>query len=315
MTFSYDQVMHHKFIAYDPATGDEVTPDPEHDDGACLRGEGQAARSVGRGAAAAGHDGAVDARPGRRRSLVGEVGRQGARRQGDRPLDGRSGRRGVGLHHPRLVRELRLARLSRLWLRDARAAQRYEGVPLWLAVGLVDDKLKHGKGAYDAALARKGYKIYLFAADGRSVVLDSRAIDHKNSIILSSKVNGAELPAAEFPMRLVGPGLTRRAADRAHRQDRLAPAVSLEARRRPAGRRHGRRRAACAWTPPGVRGGRCRCLHGGAVSRCLRRLTPGGLRLIYADSLIVSVRPCGRPVRAGTTRACRSPPRATAASR
>jgi hypothetical protein len=83
--------------------------------------------------------------------------------------------------------------------------RRYEGVPLWLAVGLVDDKLKHGKGAFDAALARKGYRIYVFGANGRSVVLDSRAISNKDSIILSSKVNGTELPAAEFPMRLVGP--------------------------------------------------------------------------------------------------------------
>ena len=59
--------------------------------------------------------------------------------------------------------------------------RRYEGVPLWLAVGLVDDKLKHGKGAFDGALASKGYKIYLFGADGRSVVLDSRAISHNRS--------------------------------------------------------------------------------------------------------------------------------------
>ena len=48
----------------------------------------------------------------------------------------------------------------------------------------------------------------MFAADGHSVVLDSRTIDHKNSIILSSKLNGADLPDAEAPMRLVGPGLT-----------------------------------------------------------------------------------------------------------
>ena len=79
MAFSYDQVMHHKFTAFDPATGDEVAPDPGMTMVLAYEEKGKPLDPSGRGTAAPGHGGAVDARPGRRRPLVGEVGRQGAR--------------------------------------------------------------------------------------------------------------------------------------------------------------------------------------------------------------------------------------------
>jgi DMSO/TMAO reductase YedYZ molybdopterin-dependent catalytic subunit len=207
MTFSYAQVMHHKFTAFDPATGDEVTPDSGMKMVLAYQEKGKPLDPTFEG-------------PLRLSmtvpSLPGQV------------VDGH--------WSVKWVNKVQVAKATADWKVDLEGAvssaitrgsyvncaspgchgsgyvtpsgARYEGVPLWLAVGLVDNKLKHGKGTYDAALARKGYKIYLFAANGRSVVLDSRAIDHKNSIILSSKMNGAELPDAEFPMRLVGPGLS-----------------------------------------------------------------------------------------------------------
>ena len=209
MTFSYAQVMHHEFTTYDPATGDEVPPDPKLTMLLAYEEKGKPLDPTEEGPLRL-----VMTVP----SMPGQV------------VDGH--------WSVKWVDKVDVSQAAAPWsvaLEGAVSAtitrssyvncaspgchgseftaadgQRYEGVPLWLAVGLVDDKLKHGKGAYDAALARKGYEIYVFSADGRSVVLDSRAISHQDSIILSSKVNGAELPAGEFPMRLVGPGLTAR---------------------------------------------------------------------------------------------------------
>ena len=85
---------------------------------------------------------------------------------------------------------------------------RWEGVPLYLVAGLVDDAKKHDAGAYNAALAKKGYDIEIETATGKVVHIDSRDIAGKSSIILSSKVDGGELPDEYFPLRLVGPGLS-----------------------------------------------------------------------------------------------------------
>ena len=52
--------------------------------------------------------------------------------------------------------------------------KRWEGVPLYLVTGMVDGGKKHGPGAYDTALAKKGYKIQLETADGKVVTIDSR---------------------------------------------------------------------------------------------------------------------------------------------
>ena len=207
MTFSYDQVMHHKFTAFDPATGDEVTPDAGMTMVLAYEEKGKPLDPSDEGPLRL--DMTVP-------SMPGQV------------VDGH--------WSVKWVDKVQVAKATAPWTVALEGAvsssitrasyvncaspgchgsgyvtpsgARYEGVPLWLAVGLVDNKLKHGKGAYDTALARKGYKIYVFAADGHSVVLDSRTIDHKNSIILSSKLNGAELPDAEAPMQLVGPGLS-----------------------------------------------------------------------------------------------------------
>ncbi len=86
--------------------------------------------------------------------------------------------------------------------------QRWEGIPLYLVAGLVDDKKKHDAGAYNAALAKKGYEIQFETVGGEVVTIDSRDIAGKDSVVLSSKVDGGELPDEYFPLRLVGPGLS-----------------------------------------------------------------------------------------------------------
>jgi DMSO/TMAO reductase YedYZ molybdopterin-dependent catalytic subunit len=86
--------------------------------------------------------------------------------------------------------------------------QRWEGIPLYLVAGLVDDGQKHDAGAYNAKLAKRGYEIQFETAGGEVVTIDSRDIAGKDSIVLSSKVDGGELPDEYFPLRLVGPGLS-----------------------------------------------------------------------------------------------------------
>ena len=86
--------------------------------------------------------------------------------------------------------------------------QRWEGIPLYLITGLVDDGQKHDAGAYNARLAKKGYEIQIETIDGEVITIDSRVIAGKNSVVLTSKVDGGELPDEYFPLRLVGPGLS-----------------------------------------------------------------------------------------------------------
>ena len=85
--------------------------------------------------------------------------------------------------------------------------RRWEGIPLYLVCGLVDDGRRHGEGAYDAHAAKAGYTIEIETADGEVVQLDSRDITGKRSIILAGKLDGADLTEEYFPLRLVGPGL------------------------------------------------------------------------------------------------------------
>ena len=88
------------------------------------------------------------------------------------------------------------------------SGQRWEGVPLWLVVGSVDDTRTHGSGAFNAALARKGYRVELIGSTGATAFLGSRDLLRHKNWLLAGKVDGGELTPVDFPLRLVGPGLT-----------------------------------------------------------------------------------------------------------
>ena len=103
--------------------------------------------------------------------------------------------------------------------------RRWEGIPLYLVAGLVDDGQKHDAGAYNAKLAKRGYEIQFETAGGEVVTIDSRDIAGKDSIVLSSKVDGGELPDEYFPLRLVGPGSERGADAGRYRTHRRAGEV------------------------------------------------------------------------------------------
>ena len=57
--------------------------------------------------------------------------------------------------------------------------RRWEGIPLYLVAGMVDDQQKHDAGAYNARLARRGYQIQFETAGGEVVTIDSRDIAGK----------------------------------------------------------------------------------------------------------------------------------------
>ena len=81
----------------------------------------------------------------------------------------------------------------------------WTGVPLFLIIGRVDGGKSHDYGAYNEALALKGYRIKLTGAGGKSVIIGSRTIRNRAQDILANKVGGADLGAALYPLYLVGP--------------------------------------------------------------------------------------------------------------
>ena len=89
-----------------------------------------------------------------------------------------------------------------------KAGDRWEGIPLWLVVGSVDDGRTHGKGAFNVALARKGYTIELIGSNGVTTFLSSHDLLGHKDWILAGKVDGGQLAPDDFPLRLVGSGLT-----------------------------------------------------------------------------------------------------------
>ncbi len=82
------------------------------------------------------------------------------------------------------------------------AGQRWTGVPLYMLMGQVDG----GKDmTYNAALARKGYRIRIYSSNGRTVTISSKATVRRSSIIVANDLNGVDLSSLYYPLRLVGP--------------------------------------------------------------------------------------------------------------
>ena len=82
----------------------------------------------------------------------------------------------------------------------------WSGVPLFLCIGKVDGGPGHDSyGAYNEALALRGYRIKLVSASGRYAILGSRTIRNKTNIVLANKLMGSDLTATYYPLRLVGP--------------------------------------------------------------------------------------------------------------
>jgi DMSO/TMAO reductase YedYZ molybdopterin-dependent catalytic subunit len=91
------------------------------------------------------------------------------------------------------------------WTDKAQAA--WTGVPLFLIMGRVDGGKTHDYGAYNEALALKGYRIKLTSASGKSVIIGSKTIRNRARNLLANKIDGADLGTTMYPLRLVGPNL------------------------------------------------------------------------------------------------------------
>ena len=85
----------------------------------------------------------------------------------------------------------------------------YTGFPAWLALAYIDDpsyaphKQDKSLAVYDAALAKKGYKVDFVAKDGFTVSVDAKDLDHNDDVIIAMYKNDANLPDNEFPLILV----------------------------------------------------------------------------------------------------------------
>jgi hypothetical protein len=78
---------------------------------------------------------------------------------------------------------------------------RWTGVALYMLIGQVDG----GKDmTYNAALARKGYRIRLYSSTGKTVTLSSKVTVRRSSIVVANSAGGA-LTSEFYPLRLVGP--------------------------------------------------------------------------------------------------------------
>lgn len=86
----------------------------------------------------------------------------------------------------------------------------WEGMPLWLLVGFVDDADQHSNDAFNHELAMAGYQVVITAADGHSVTIDSTGIDRNSDYIIANSLNGALIPESDsnWPLRLVGPNVS-----------------------------------------------------------------------------------------------------------
>jgi hypothetical protein len=205
MTFSYDQVMNGDFIAYDPATGNEL---PNHDPLIAILAyehNGQPLNSKEEGTL---------------RIVVVST-------KNNQVVDGH--------WSVKWVNQVEVKVAGQTWTLDLTGAidspvsrdsymscgspschgsmwqdengQQWVGVPLWLLVGEVDDEDSHSDVAYNRALADEGYTVDIISADGQTVTLDSQTIKEDDQVIVAHLVNDDELPEIYYPLRLVGASL------------------------------------------------------------------------------------------------------------
>ncbi len=202
MTFSYEQVMNGDFIAYDPATGNELaTHDPLTAMIAYERAGGLLNST---------EEGVL------RLVVVGPKNNQ--------VVDGH--------WSVKWVNQVEVKPVGATWTLDLTGAisspvtrdsyescgapschgslyedengQSWVGVPLWLLVGEVDDADSHSDVAYNRALADSGYTIDIVSVDGMTITLDSQPIKEDNQVMIAHLVNDGELPEMFYPLRLVG---------------------------------------------------------------------------------------------------------------
>jgi hypothetical protein len=88
--------------------------------------------------------------------------------------------------------------------------EHYTGMPLFSLLAFGDDphyaphkQTDQNILAYDQTAAKAGYKVKISAADGYSIVLDSKELDGNEDVILAMYQDGEELSDADWPLKLV----------------------------------------------------------------------------------------------------------------
>jgi DMSO/TMAO reductase YedYZ molybdopterin-dependent catalytic subunit len=85
------------------------------------------------------------------------------------------------------------------------------GIPLWYLMGMVDDTVTHGSGAFNDTLANEGYDVTVIAGDGYSRTFNSTVLARNGNYIVACYLNGSALPEFDAkgkplaPLKLVGP--------------------------------------------------------------------------------------------------------------
>jgi len=200
ITYSYDQLMNGNFIAYDPATGEELRSAVELDAILAYERNGEPLDEK--------EDGVL------RLVIISPTNNQ--------VTDGHWSVKWVAaVEIKSLVQDWKLelegaieASIDRAsyescvnchkatWKDDK--AQEWVGVPLWLLAGYADDEIKHEGPAFNDDVAQAAYLFELITADGYSISLESTRFTRDNNFIIANLVNGNQLPDQYFPLRLVG---------------------------------------------------------------------------------------------------------------
>ncbi len=203
ISYSYDQIMNGTYIAYDPATGDELRNAVKLDAILAYKQDGEPLNTV--------QDGNL------RLAIISEDGNQvtdghwavkwvekveirstvqdwvlSLKGAIDGEIDRASFESCVGCH-------------SATWTDDK--DQVWKGVELWRLMGYADDAVKHEGYSYDVKLAKAGYDVKLIAADGFEVVVNSDDADRNHEWIVAMLVDDVSLDEKNFPLKFVGAGL------------------------------------------------------------------------------------------------------------
>jgi DMSO/TMAO reductase YedYZ molybdopterin-dependent catalytic subunit len=85
----------------------------------------------------------------------------------------------------------------------------YEGIPLWVLLSAVDKgDAPDGHYMFNDALAEAGYTVNVTGSDGRSGYFQAEQVARNDSIIVAYKLDGEPLEEDEWPLRIVGEGLS-----------------------------------------------------------------------------------------------------------
>jgi len=92
--------------------------------------------------------------------------------------------------------------------------QFWEGIPLWLLVGRVDDGNVHDTNetvkAFNRTLANDGYRVKIIATDDYFVEFNSTFIALNDDIIVANTMDGQPLLERHWPLKVVGPALSNK---------------------------------------------------------------------------------------------------------